>query len=42
MASWMFTIQAGITAFIAKHLKGESLDSLLVENKVIITCIAEK
>jgi hypothetical protein len=42
MASWMFTLQAGITAFIAKHLKGESWESLLMENKVMIlvTCIA--
>jgi hypothetical protein len=42
MASWMFTIQAGITAFIAKHLKGESWGTLIVENKVmiIVTCTA--
>lgn len=33
MASCMFNIQASITAFITKHLKGESLDSLLIETK---------
>ncbi len=42
MASWSFTIQVGITAFLAKHFKGESWDSLVVENKImmVFTCIA--
>jgi len=42
MASWMFTIQAAITAFIAKHFKGDSWSTLTAENKlmVVVTCIA--
>ncbi len=42
MVSWMFTIQAAIIAFIAKHFKGDNWETLTAENKmmVIVTCIA--
>ena len=40
MASWLFTLQAGLLAFASKYLSTDSCNHLMIENRILVIITA--